>query len=161
LVGWTFEPSTNDYEYEIGTITADEVYTSSNSVYIGDVQLTAHQGGLRVPKLHVETTPPNDPPGKARFRNNDILFETPNYGVVYTTTNSQQWLTWIDGDGLLQTTQVAASPEISFEERVSRMRTEERRRQNTRGRWNANGQLQQRIEVIEQLLGLRELEPAE
>lgn len=131
------------------------IYCNSNSISIGEVVLTAESDGLKVKKLIVDGAPQG---GKSMVKKADVYVVDAGYGVQYTATNNVTWLHWIDEAGTPQTTQISASPEIPLEER-SRLMDEKRSRVNkTRSKWDGQGQIQNRLEQVEKLLGLRPLD---
>jgi hypothetical protein len=59
--------------------------------------------------------------GRGVFDGVDIEATEPNTGMILTDTNFYRWLIWVDELGVVQATQVSASPEVAFTTRVARI----------------------------------------
>jgi len=92
--------------------------------------------------------------GRGKFKDSDIEIESENRGLILTADDNTKWLIWVDNTGSLFTTQVAASPEVSFNERVNRINTKKSDLAILRTRKSSldPGNLQERIGLLEDLV---------
>ena len=61
--------------------------------------------------------------GRGKFED-DLDLTNKDKGLLFTALNDTKWMVWVDNSGTIFTTQVAASPEISFEERVAKIQAQ-------------------------------------
>jgi len=64
--------------------------------------------------------------GRGKFKGADVEIEDANRGLILTSSGTIRWLLWVDDTGSLFTTQIAASPEVSFEERKNRIKKQKK-----------------------------------
>jgi hypothetical protein len=100
--------------------------------------------------------------GRLESLSNDLKISSSDRGVIMTAPNGTGWLLHIDDNGNLFTTQVSASPEISFEERQAKIRKQEQLYTETKVNQSLINtkstrveDLEKRIAYLEQLLELR------
>lgn len=94
--------------------------------------------------------------GRGKFKGADIEIEDADRGLILTADDGTKWLLWVDNTGSLFTTQIAASPEVSMTIRRQRMAQKRQKMDAAKKRYKPTDTLMQRLEVIEELLGLRE-----
>ena len=95
--------------------------------------------------------------GRGQFAQ-DVEISTSTRGLILTSPSDKKYLVWVDDSGTLFTTLISASPEVSFEERIRRMkekkkRVDEKKKMIDRKSRNIDD-LIKRIELIEEILHL-------
>ena len=111
-------------------VVGNSIIINGNSIFSTELQeniLAVSTSGVstsqkfRVKELETETQGLRSN-GRGKFKDADIEIETTNRGLILPSPNLKKWLLWVDDNGSLFTTQIAASPEISFDEREIRIK---------------------------------------
>lgn len=137
------DPETVSGEY-VALMTNGIIKTWGTNTAVRMNQLEIMTGGARVK-------------GRQILNQSDLEFDDANYGMILINTNGQKWLLSVDNNGILFTTQIASSPEISFDVRTNNLHRARIRRALLRQRslTNETEITTNRLMLIEQYLGLR------
>jgi len=87
----------------------------------------------------------------------DIEVNGDNRGLILTALNGYKFLIWVDNTGSLFTTQISASPEISYEERVIRLTADREKKAEQKREYKniPKANLKERLDIIEQILNIQ------
>lgn len=88
----------------------------------------------------------------------DIEAADPYRGLLLTDPNTNKWVISIDTNGVLICEQVTFSPEMSFSNRVVKLKEHMGKYREIKAKWNSRQAVQKRLEQVEKLLGLRPLD---
>ena len=136
-------------------INENSIYSSKISDYVLDVSTSEINMNKKIKIPSMEIT--NDgfrSHGRGRVISEDIEIDGSDRGIIFTAPDETKWLSWVDNSGTIFTTQVAASPEISFEERQQRIAEQKAKVKEIIERKNGNLTIQERIQRIEEYLGI-------
>ena len=140
------------------TIKEDKIYSSKLEGDVLSISTDAVTLGKKVnaPEMEIGSAGFKSN-GRGKFKEVDIEVEGANRGLILTSTGTHKFLLWVDDNGNLFTTQIAASPEVSQEERNSRIQAKKNRWKELKAlRKNTNsGNLSQRLDIIEEILNLK------
>ena len=101
-------------------------------------------------------------PHERLYMNEDIEFTTYGYGPILMHTNGSKWIACLEEPIGTNTVvdcywlKIASSPEIPMEERLALMKSTRKQRQQDRVDFNAAGQLQDKVNIIAEHLGLKD-----
>lgn len=143
--GLNINSTTIYMNYESTNITNNFINVINNSV-------------LEIPKkLAVQEleilTPGFTSKGRGKFAK-DVEVNASNRGLILKSNAQAKWLVSVDDSGNLFTTQIAASPEISFEERVLKIQTKEAELDKMKSDYAKVSTIEQRLALLEKWVGI-------
>jgi hypothetical protein len=92
----------------------------------------------------------------------DVEISSYTYGLILTSSSTYKYLVWVDDNGNIFTTKIAASPEVTHEQRVQLMKEKQQKIEDARKEYQLLDKtsydvrvLMKRIEILETILNLR------